>query len=143
MISMLNQSKVDMAVAFIPIIPEYMNFVEFSPILDSLEVSVLLERPLQSAIGSGLLAPFSKTVWICIFVSLALVGPIIYFVTSFRTWLWDRTTQDRYSFIDCVWFTYGAILKQGSAITPEAGRLSVYLLFQCFSILKGLGGLAA
>ncbi|CAD6208129.1 GSCOCT00010389001.3-RA-CDS, partial [Cotesia congregata] len=120
MISMLNQSKVDMAVAFIPIIPEYMNFVEFSPILDSLEVSVLMERPLQSAIGSGLLAPFSKTVWICIFVSLALVGPIIYFVTSFRTWLWDRTNQDMYSFIDCVWFAYGAILKQGSAITPEA-----------------------
>ncbi|XP_057340162.1 glutamate receptor 4 [Microplitis mediator] len=119
-IGMLNQSKADVAVAFIPIIPEYLRFVKFSPILDYLEIAIVLERPLQSAIGSGLLAPFSRTVWICIFVSLALVGPIIYIVTSYRAYLWGRTKKDKYSFIDCVWFAYGAILKQGSALTPEA-----------------------
>ncbi|XP_034937609.1 glutamate receptor U1-like [Chelonus insularis] len=120
MLGLLQTKKADVAVAFIPIMTELQVNCSFSPPLDYADVTILLKRPRESAIGSGLLAPFDTVVWLCILVSLIVVGPIIYVITSYRSRLWGDDSTERYSFTTCVWFTYGALLKQGSSAAPEA-----------------------
>lgn len=114
--------KADIAVALTPIIPESLQYCDFGTILDTVDVTVLLKRPTESAVGSGLLAPFNNTVWICILFSLIIMGPVIYIVTQYRSQIFGGTKEDTYTYTACVWFTYGALLKQGSPITPVNGK---------------------
>lgn len=81
---------------------------------------VLLRRPKESATGSGLLAPFTKWVWILIILSLLVVGPIIYFIIYLRYRI-CKDDAKLYSLSNCMWFVYGALLKQGTTLNPVAG----------------------
>lgn len=98
-----------------------------STTLDEGEWMMMMTRPEESASGNGLLAPFSYEVWILIFVSLVFVGPIIYLLIVFR----NRMTKDReqklYTMPHCVWFVYGALMRQGSVLSPTGD--STRLLF--------------
>ncbi|XP_011301130.1 glutamate receptor ionotropic, delta-2 [Fopius arisanus] len=118
LLGLLKNQEIDIAVAFIPMIWNFTKFTRYSPILDETSIVGMMMRPSESASGSGLLAPFDTTVWICILISLLVIGPIVFLFTSFRSYLWNRTKVDKYDFTSCVWFTYGALLKQGSSITP-------------------------
>ncbi|KAH9642456.1 hypothetical protein HF086_007588 [Spodoptera exigua] len=62
-IGLLNTSKVDMAVAFLPTLLPYREKVSFSIDLDEGVWVMMLKRPKESAAGSGLLAPFNDLVW--------------------------------------------------------------------------------
>lgn len=81
-----------------------------------------MRRPRESASGSGLLAPFDFWVWILIFVSLLAVGPIIYVLIIIRNRLTGDSVQQPYSLGHCAWFVYGALMKQGSTLSPIAGE---------------------
>ncbi|KAK0095034.1 hypothetical protein PV326_009375 [Microctonus aethiopoides] len=122
---LLRNKEVDVAVAFLPILRNLRESCSYGSILSYTEITVLLKRPKVSAVGSGLLAPFDTTVWLCILVSLIIMGPVIYIFTSYRSYLFDNTKIDKYTFTACVWFTYGALLKQGSPNSPyhDSNRL--------------------
>ncbi|XP_033149329.1 LOW QUALITY PROTEIN: glutamate receptor ionotropic, kainate 2 [Drosophila busckii] len=66
-------------------------------------------------------------VWILIFVSLLAVGPIIYVLIILRNRLSGDGVQQPYSLGHCAWFVYGALMKQGSTLSPIAD--STRLLF--------------
>lgn len=91
-----------------------------SSILDEGEWIMIMKRPAGSASGSGLLAPFTNEVWILILVSLFAVGPIIYGLIVLRYKLTRDRTQKTYPLPHCVWFVYGALMKQGSTLSPIA-----------------------
>lgn len=78
------EQKVDMAVAFLPILPELRKYCTFSTTLEQSELTVLMKRPQESATGSGLLAPFNQTVWLLVLAAVVSVGPIIYVFATFR-----------------------------------------------------------
>lgn len=78
------KQKVDMAVAFLPLLPELRKYCTFSTALDQSEVTVLMKRPQESATGSGLLAPFDHTVWLLVLTAVLFVGPIIYVFATLR-----------------------------------------------------------
>lgn len=115
--------QVDLAAAFIPSLSEQRSFVYYSTTtLDEGEWIMVMRRPRESASGSGLLAPFDFWVWILIFVSLLAVGPIIYVLIIIRNRLTGDAVQQPYSLGHCAWFVYGALMKQGSTLSPIAGK---------------------
>lgn len=68
--------------------------------------------------GNGLLAPFNYQVWILILVSLVFVGPIIYLLIVIRNKMTSDREQKMYTMPHCVWFVYGALMRQGSVLSP-------------------------
>lgn len=137
-----------MAVAFLPMFPELRRYCIFSTALDQSEMTVLMKRPQESATGSGLLAPFDKTVWLLVFTAVLFVGPVIYvfaklrFVNSYeeqakkhiltqlsltlsilssRAQLWKNPDSENYGLFACVWFVYSSLLKQGTNIIATTG----------------------
>ncbi|CAL1683662.1 unnamed protein product [Lasius platythorax] len=124
-LSLLYEKKVDMAVAFLPLLPELRKYCTFSTALDQSEVTVLMKRPQESATGSGLLAPFDHTVWLLVLTAVLFVGPIIYVFATLRAKLWKQPDSENFSLFSCVWFVYGSLLKQGSTIlaTTDSTRI--------------------
>lgn len=125
--------EADLAAAFIPTLSEQHSFVFYSTTtLDEGEWIMVMQRPRESATGSGLMAPFDFWVWILIFVSLLAVGPIIYMLIILRNRLTGDKEQKPYSLGHCAWFVYGALMKQGSTLSPIAGKCGYFMLFKIF-----------
>ncbi|XP_050452126.1 glutamate receptor ionotropic, delta-2 isoform X2 [Cataglyphis hispanica] len=124
-LSLLYEKKVDMAVAFLPMLPELRRYCIFSTALDQSEMTVLMKRPQESATGSGLLAPFDKTVWLLVLTAVLFVGPIIYVFAKLRAKLWKNPDSENYGLFACVWFVYSSLLKQGTNIiaTTDSTRI--------------------
>jgi hypothetical protein len=80
----LLKQKVDMAVAFLPILPELQKYCTFSIALDESELTALMKRPDYSTTGTGLLAPFEQTVWLLVLTAVISVGPIIFIFVKLR-----------------------------------------------------------
>lgn len=98
-----------------------------SATLDEGEWIMMMTRPEESATGSGLLAPFDVDVWILILISLVFVGPIIYLLLVIRNKMTSDKDQKLYTMPHCVWFVYGALMRQGSVLSPTGD--STRLLF--------------
>ncbi|KAI4462455.1 ionotropic glutamate receptor [Holotrichia oblita] len=135
-VGMLSRNEVDVAAAFLPAFPYISNHLHFSISLSKAEWVVLMKRPPVSATGSGLLAPFTFQVWLLILVSLFAVGPIIYLLILLQTRLCRTDDNPVYPLPSCVWFVYGALLKQGSTLSPRTGSHSEFLEEDGTSILE-------
>lgn len=123
----MNFQEVDVGAAFLPVFPYISNHLHFSISLSKAEWVVLMKRPPVSATGSGLSAPFTFQVWLLILVSLFAVGPIIYLLILLQTRLCKTDDNPIYPLPSCVWFVYGALLKQGSTLSPKTGNLGILL----------------
>nr|AWT23327.1 IR76b [Hycleus phaleratus] len=123
-LTLLKNKEADLSVAFLPVLSQYTDSISYSPSLDTGRWLVLMKRPKESATGEGLLAPFTLPVWLLILVSLFIVGPIIYCLIHLQTKLCKTNDRD-FSLPACVWFVYGALLKQGSTLNPisDSARL--------------------
>jgi hypothetical protein len=113
-----------MAAAFLPVFHEMDNLVKWSTSLDESNWVVMMKRPSESATGSGLLAPFDSNVWILILISLIAIGPTIYIIVLIRAKLCkhDEVLTTIVPLDTCIWFVYGALMKQGSTSMPIAGE---------------------
>ncbi|KAK3927640.1 Glutamate receptor ionotropic, kainate 4 [Frankliniella fusca] len=128
---LLYTKQADMAAALLPVMPSTLQLAQPSISLGETEFVILMGRPKASATGSGLLAPFTETVWYLILVSLILVGPVIFVIIKIRNRLLrrrrpllvpedpDGVELEDYSLPACVWFVYGALMKQGSTLSPR------------------------
>ncbi|XP_069355215.1 glutamate receptor ionotropic, delta-2 isoform X2 [Maniola hyperantus] len=117
-------NKVDMAAAFIPTLVQYNKFVTFSNDLDEGVWMMMLKRPKESAAGSGLLAPFATYVWYLILAAVLIYGPCI----TLLTWIRSKLVKEHerpISLSPSVWFVYGAFIKQGTTLAPEANTTRV------------------
>jgi len=54
-------------------------------------------------------------------MSLIAVGPIIYGIMKLRHKLCGHDSGIIYPIPTCVWFVYGALMKQGSSLNPDTG----------------------
>ncbi|XP_066906337.1 glutamate receptor ionotropic, delta-2 isoform X1 [Halyomorpha halys] len=125
LLGMLVAKDVDMIAAFLPILPGTHNYVTWGTQLWQAHYYVLMKRPDDSATGSGLLAPFDDKVWILILISLTSVGPIIYLIMWLRIKLCPNDNKQLFPLSSCIWFVYGALMKQGSTLSPlsDSARL--------------------
>lgn len=122
LLQILRDDKADLGAAFLPILSDARKHIAYSTTtLDEGEWIMIMLRPAESASGSGLLAPFDRDVWLLILFSLLAVGPIIYLLIIFRYKITKEKTQKMYPLPHCIWFVYGALMKQGSTLSPVAG----------------------
>lgn len=70
---------------------------------------------------------FSIKVWLLILVSLIVVGPIIYGIMKLRKKIYKGSKM--YTLSSCIWFVYGALMKQGSSLSPENGCFLDYFIY--------------
>ncbi|CAH1993607.1 unnamed protein product [Acanthoscelides obtectus] len=128
---LLDTQQADIIAGFLPMITTKKDNVSYSRSLDTADWSILLLRPKESAQGSGLLAPFDGPVWALIVVSVLAVGPIIHILIAvgwrFAISHEEGDNSKQYSLERCMWFVYGALLKQGSTLNPKTD--SARLLF--------------
>lgn len=118
-----NNLQADLAVGFIPDMFDARTYVDFSTTtLDEGNWIMMMRRPGESATGSGLMAPFDRDVWLLILLSLTTVGPSVYGLVILRMKLTKDKEQGIYKLPHCMWFVYGALMKQGSTLTPIAGE---------------------
>ncbi|XP_026810664.1 uncharacterized protein LOC113552147 isoform X2 [Rhopalosiphum maidis] len=136
-IYMLVNGEVDMAAAFIPVLPGLDDIVKWGIELTQFQYVVLMKRPKESATGSGLLAPFEIEVWLLILMSLIAVGPIIYGIMMLRHKLCGHDSGV-YSIPTCIWFVYGALMKQGSSLNPDTEGSAVEYIVKVDNDLKPL-----
>ncbi|XP_048480884.1 glutamate receptor ionotropic, delta-1 [Plutella xylostella] len=123
-IGLVNSSIADFAAAFLPILYDYQTKVSFSHLLDEGVWLMMLKRPKESAAGSGLLAPFEYEVWYLILAAVLSYGPCITLLTKLR----NKLVTDEEAPIPIspsFWFVYGAFIKQGTTMSPEANTTRV------------------
>nr|XP_026491365.1 glutamate receptor ionotropic, delta-2 [Vanessa tameamea] len=123
-IGLVNSSKADVAAAFIPTFLKYGKLVSFSKELDEGVWLMMLKRPKESAAGSGLLAPFATYVWYLILAAVLCYGPCITILTRIRSKL-IKDDEQHISLSPSVWFVYGAFIKQGTTLAPDANTTRV------------------
>ncbi|CAO1399563.1 unnamed protein product [Diamesa serratosioi] len=124
-LEMMSTNQADIAVAFLPILADARKHMLYSTALDEGEWMMIMLRPGESASGAGLLAPFDENVWILILVSLILVGPLIYLILVIRYKFTKDSEQKSYALPHCIWFVYGALMKQGSTLSPTADSIRI------------------
>ncbi|XP_053599530.1 glutamate receptor ionotropic, delta-1 [Plodia interpunctella] len=124
LVGMVNVSNVDMAAAFVPKVWQYQRKVDFSTDLDEGVWIMMLKRPKESAAGSGLLAPFTSHVWYLILVAVLAYGPCITLLTRLRSKIMPEDEQP-IKLSPSFWFVYGAFIKQGTNLAPEANTTRV------------------
>ncbi|KAL7289919.1 hypothetical protein TKK_0016306 [Trichogramma kaykai] len=118
MLQQLFRKEVDVAVAFIPALSEFRSWCNFSVPLEEMDTTFLLKRPQTSSTGSDLLAPFSNKVWILILLSVLLVAPTTYIMILLRMQFATDDRAKKFTLFNCLWFVYGALLKQGTTTAP-------------------------
>lgn len=127
-LEVLERQLATVAVSFLPVMTDAQKHIFYSATtLDEGEWVMIMTRPEESASGSGLLAPFDVKVWVLILVSLLFVGPIIYLIILMRYKMTKDREQKLYTMPHCVWFVYGALMRQGSVLSPTGD--STRLLF--------------
>ena len=62
---------------------------------------------------------YCSQVWLLILASLIIVGPIIHCIMKLRSKLCGESRV--YPLASCIWFVYGALMKQGSSLSPVNG----------------------
>ncbi|CAG9563300.1 unnamed protein product [Danaus chrysippus] len=124
LLGLVNSSKIDMAAAFFPMMLKYREIVTYSDYLDEGVWMMMLKRPKESAAGSGLLAPFDTYVWYLILAAVLTYGPFITLIT----WIRSKLIQNDEGYISLspsTWFVYGAFIKQGTSLSPEANTTRI------------------
>ena len=56
---------------------------------------------------------------------MVIMGPFIFLISSLRIWLCrgDPKLTKKFNLEECIWFIYGAMMKQGATIKPISGKL--------------------
>lgn len=82
-------------------------------------------QQIQYQIFFELIRFYVPQVWLLILLSLLVVGPIMYLVMYLRVRIGDNKDIKVYPLSACVWFVYGALMKQGSTLNPVTGKYTV------------------
>ena len=123
-ISVIPQ-EADIAIAPLSIIQMRERVVDFSkPFMES-GISIMIRKPEKLKPGVfSFMAPFSDTVWVCITVGFLAVSTTLFLVGRFSPFEWNvqetgAEAQNSFNMRNTLWFTLGALMQQGSDISPR------------------------
>nr|XP_027233367.1 glutamate receptor ionotropic, kainate 3-like [Penaeus vannamei] len=96
------------------------EIVDFSILLGTTTFGILVRRPAYVPKPDALLRPFNVDVWLWILAMMGIMGPLIYLIILLRVRLCrgDPTLTRTFPLDQCVWFVFGAMMKQGSVLSP-------------------------
>ncbi|XP_059169165.1 glutamate receptor 3-like isoform X2 [Physella acuta] len=151
---LINKER-DIAVAPLTITEDRERVVDFSkPFMDT-GISIMIKKPDKTKPGVfSFMDPLDTRVWLCIAIGFLTVSFVLYFVGRFSPFEWnvsedstDRTATTVFSISNTLWFSLGALMQQGSDISPRSfsGRVigSAWWFFTLIIISSYTANLAA
>ena len=114
--------RADVALAPFSITPERSEVVDFTEPFMTKGTSVVVKKPERSVWPFQFLSPFSRLIWVTIFISFMFVGVFLFAVTRITS---DRKVVYTEDLRESFWYVWGTLLRadlKGSP-TTTSGRL--------------------
>ncbi|NP_001191539.1 glutamate receptor subunit protein GluR1 precursor [Aplysia californica] len=155
LIGQLIRKERDIAVAPLTITEERERVVDFSKPFMNTGISIMIKKPDKTKPGVfSFMDPLDTKVWLCIGLGFLAVSFVLYFVGRFSPYEWnvvedstERTATTIFSISNTLWFSLGALMQQGSDISPRSfsGRVigSAWWFFTLIIISSYTANLAA
>ncbi|XP_052132135.1 ionotropic receptor 93a [Frankliniella occidentalis] len=127
----VRDNKVFMGAGALSVTAERQRLVNFTRLISRQPYCMLVVRPRELSRAMLFTSPFTTATWLCIFLSVAAIGPVLNWIhraSPFYEFRGDvRRRGGLNSVTNCAWYAYGALLQQGGAHLPDAdsGRLVV------------------
>ncbi|XP_033113339.1 glutamate receptor ionotropic, kainate 2-like [Anneissia japonica] len=130
MVKELIDKKADLAVAPLTINLAREKVIGFSKPYMYLGLSILYN--IHEAKSPGIfsfLNPLSFDVWLYILIAFLSVSIMLFLVARFSPYEWYNShpcnpecdvVENQFTFLNCMWFSFGGIMQQGSELTPKA-----------------------
>ncbi|BFZ14897.1 hypothetical protein BsWGS_17936 [Bradybaena similaris] len=154
-IGQLIRKERDIAVAPLTITEDRERVVDFSKPFMNTGISIMIKKPDKTKPGVfSFMDPLDTKVWFCIAIGFLAVSFVLYFVGRFSPYEWnvveeskERTATTIFSISNTLWFSLGALMQQGSDISPRSfsGRVigSAWWFFTLIIISSYTANLAA
>ncbi|XP_064610198.1 glutamate receptor-like isoform X2 [Liolophura sinensis] len=164
MVGTLIRGEAHMAVAPLTITEDRERVIDFTKPFMKTGISIMIKEPVKQKAGVfSFMNPLSKRVWACIILGYFGVSLILYIVGRFSPYEWHEAngkadngeTVDKvpseltneFTFQNTLWFSLGALMQQGSDISPRSisGRIvgSCWWFFTLIIISSYTANLAA
>ncbi|XP_063982434.1 glutamate receptor ionotropic, kainate 1 isoform X2 [Diachasmimorpha longicaudata] len=130
MIKELLDQKADLAIADLTITYDREQAVDFTMPFMNLGISILYRKPIKKPPNLfSFLSPLSLDVWIYMVTAYLGVSILLFILARFTPYEWYKPrrcskncthVENRFKLINCLWFTIGSLMRQGSDILPKA-----------------------
>ncbi|KAK8399557.1 hypothetical protein O3P69_003545 [Scylla paramamosain] len=130
MMKMVQDKEVMMGVAAFTVSDKRMRAVNFTASIDLQPYTFMISRPQELSRVMLFMEPFANDTWILIAITVAIMGPILFFInrsSPYYTYYDLYDGKGLFKLHNCSWYVYGAILQQGGTKLPlsNSGRLVV------------------
>ncbi|XP_063712348.1 glutamate receptor ionotropic, kainate 2-like isoform X1 [Symsagittifera roscoffensis] len=127
MVGELMENRADLAVAPLTINYLRQDAIDFSTPFMNLGISILY-RMQESKTPSifSFLKPLHYDIWMYLIVSYIAISMVLFIMARFTPYEWYRPNEDsdevenQFTLINSLWFAAGAMMQQGSEISPRA-----------------------
>nr|XP_022321406.1 glutamate receptor 2-like [Crassostrea virginica] len=152
MIRKLVADEADLAIAPITITKERQKVVDFTKPFMRTGLSLMIYKPEKRKPGMfSFKEPLHKNVWLCIAVGFLTTSVILFFIGRFSPFEWTQNSEEgpssEFSMSNSLWSSLGALMQQGSDISPRSfsGRCaeSAWWFFTLILVASYTANLAA
>ncbi|XP_014780672.1 glutamate receptor 2 isoform X2 [Octopus bimaculoides] len=133
MMGELTRHEVDLVIAPLTITCMRERAADFSKPFMKTGISIMIKKPdKQKPSVFSFMDPLSQQVWICITIGYVAVSLVLFFVGRFSPYEWHSEdtsrgpkTMNTFNLSNTFWFSLGALMQQGSEISPRSisGRI--------------------
>ncbi|KAK7098045.1 hypothetical protein V1264_004935 [Littorina saxatilis] len=156
MIGELVRKERDIAIAPLTITQERERVVDFTKPFMNTGISIMIKKPDRQKPGVfSFMEPLDTWVWLCIAMGFLAVSFVLFFVGRFSPYEWqvseeggkEPSATNTFTISNTLWFSLGALMQQGSDISPRSlsGRIigSAWWFFTLIIISSYTANLAA
>jgi ionotropic kainate glutamate receptor 2 len=157
MIRELLDHRADLAIADLTITSSRQTAVDFTLPFMNTGISILFKKPEETPPDLfSFLKPFSVDVWIYLMTSFLGVALTLYIIARISPLEWvsghpcednPEELENQFSLGNCLWFTVGSLMQQGSDLGPRAlstrTLASIWWFFTLIMISSYTANLAA
>ncbi|XP_066991910.2 ionotropic receptor 93a [Anabrus simplex] len=129
LVNVVRQRKVFLGAGAFTMIAGRETQVNFTLPFGSKHYTLMTSRPRELSRASLFMYPFTSDTWVCIAMSVLLMGPLLNLV-HIKSPFYEyhgSGASGLHKLHNCVWYMYGALLQQGGMFVPQAdsGRIVV------------------